>query len=194
MLLNSKYESKIHNSKSLSDNVLKISDQNIIRINEERGVQSNIGAALSLKHFLLPRNNHWLKRTVLVFAFIFFDYFSTLVLCRAPYEEANPYARIFMENLGIPLGLTLFVLVASLPIYMILSLDSHVIRLPFSIAVAVELFVDAVFAWFVAGLHFSGGASWFWYAPDLMRQAFGALLYLVTVFLLVKPHEPHQCD
>jgi hypothetical protein len=178
----------------LSSNVLRINDQNKMRINEEKGVQSKIGAALSPKHLLLPRNNHWLKRTVLVFAFILFDYFSTLVLCRAPYEEANPYARIFMENFGIPLGLTLFVSVASLPIYVILSLDSHVIRLPFSIAVAIEFFVDAVFAWFVAGSHFSGGASWFWYAPGLMRQAFGAILYLVTVFLLVKPHESRHGD
>jgi hypothetical protein len=157
-------------------------------------VQSKISVALSPKHFLLPRNNHWLKRTVLLFAFILFDYFSTLVLCRAPYEEANLYARTFMENLGVPLGLTLFVLVASFPIYIILSLDSHVVRFPFGIAAATESFVDAVLAWFVAGLHFSGGSSWFWYAPDLMRQAFGALLYLVTAFLLVKPHKPRYGD
>jgi hypothetical protein len=153
-------------------------------------VQSKIGAMLSLKHFLLPRNNHWLKRAILAFAFVLFDYFSTLTFCRAPYEEANTYARAFMENFGISFGLTLFVLVANLPIYITLCLDSHVIKFPFRIAIIIESFVDVVFAWFVAGMHFSGGASWFWYTPDLMRQALGAFLYLILAFLLVKPHRP----
>jgi len=94
-----------------------------------------------------------------------------------------------MENFGVPLGLSLFVLVANLPIYITLNLDSHIIRLPFKTAIVTELLVDAMFAWFVAGLHFSAGASWFWHAPDLLRQTLGALLYLVTAFLLVKPHK-----
>jgi len=153
-------------------------------------MQSKLGTVLSPKHIFFPRNNHWLKRTALVFAFILFDYFSTLAFCRLPCEEANPYARTFMENFGIPLGLTLFVLMSYMPIYMILSLDSHVIRLPFKIAVVVEPLVDIVFAWFVAGLHFGGGASWFWHTQDLTRHAFGALLYLFTAFLIVKPHKP----
>lgn len=95
-----------------------------------------------------------------------------------------------MENFGIPLGLTLFVLVANLPVYMILSLDSHVIKLPFRMAVIIETLVDFVFAWFVAGLHFSGGSGWIWLAPDWTRQTFGALLYLLMAFLIVKPHKP----
>jgi hypothetical protein len=74
---------------------------------------------------------------------------------------------------------------------MALSLDSHVIRLPFRTAIVIEPFVDTMFAWFVAGLHFSGGASWFWHSPSLMQQVFGAFLYLVIAFLLVKPHKPH---
>ena len=153
-------------------------------------MQSNLGAVLSLKHFFLPRNNHWLKRTILVFTFILFDYLSTLVFCRSSLEEANFYARIFMENFGIPLGLTLFVLVANLPVYITLSLDSHVIRIPFRTAIVIEPFVDIIFAWFVAGLHFNGGASWFWHAPDLMRQVSGAVLYLTMAFLFVKLHKP----
>lgn len=153
-------------------------------------MQSKLGAVLSLKHFFLPRNNHWLKRTILVFTFILFDYLSTLVFCRSSFEEANLYARIFMENFGIPLGLTLFVLVINLPIYITLSLDSHVIRIPFRTAIVIEPFVDIIFAWFVAGLHFSGGASWFWHAPSLMWQVSGAVLYLTMAFLFVKPHKP----
>jgi hypothetical protein len=153
-------------------------------------MQSKLGAVLSLKCLLLPRNNHWLKRTAIVFAFILFDYLSTLIFCRAPNEEANLYARIFMENFGIPLGLTLFVLLINLPVYMTLSLDSHVIRLPSRTAILIEPFVDIVFAWFVAGAHFSGGASWFWPAQSLMWQVLGAFLYLIIAFLFVKPHKP----
>jgi hypothetical protein len=153
-------------------------------------MQSKLGTMLSPKYLLLPRNNHWLKRTALVFAFILFDYLSTLVFCRAPHEEANLYARIFMENFGIPLGLTMFVLVINLPVYITLSLDSHVIRLPPRTAIVIETFVDTMFAWFVAGSHFSGGTSWFWHSPSLMLQVFGAFLYLVIAFLFVRPHKP----
>ncbi len=148
----------------------------------------------SLKYFCFPKSNHWLKRILLVFTFIFFDYFVTLIFCRTPCEEANLYARSFMESFGIPLGLTLFVLIANLPIYMALSLDSHVVRFPFKIDIVAETLVDVVFAWFVAGLHFSAGTSWFWYAPELMRQSLGMLSYLSLAFLLVKPHKLHYND
>ena len=157
-------------------------------------MQSKLGTVLSLKYLLLPRNNHWLKRTAIVFAFILFDYLSTLVFCRFPYEEANVYAKTFMESFGMPLGLTLFVIVANLPIFMTLSLDSNIIMLPLRIAAFIEIFVDVVFAWFVTGLHFSGGASWFWNAPDLTRHLFGAFIYLVLAFLFVKPHKPRYSD
>jgi hypothetical protein len=120
-----------------------------------------------------------------------FDYLSTLAFCQLPSEEANIYARIFMENLGIPLGLTLFVLVGSMPIYIALTLDSHIVKLTPRIGMIVEIFVDFVFAWFVAGLHFSGGASWFLNTPTLTRQIFGAFLYLFMAFLFVKPHRPN---
>lgn len=94
-----------------------------------------------------------------------------------------------MESFGVQLGLTLFVLLANMPIYVALSLDSHIVKIPTGIGKVVETFVDIVFAWFVAGLHFCGGASWFWPAPELARQAFGTVLYLVIAFLLVKPHK-----
>ncbi|MDH7476887.1 MAG: hypothetical protein QHH17_00700 [Candidatus Bathyarchaeota archaeon] len=153
-------------------------------------MQGKQDSAFCFKNFLIPRNNHWLKRTALLFAFIIFDYLVTLALCYTPYEEANLYARVFMENFGIPLGLTLFVLMANLPIYMVLSLDSHIVKFPFRMAAAIETLVDFVFAWFVAGLHFSGGSSWVWFAPDWTRQTFGALLYLFLAFLIVRPHKP----
>jgi hypothetical protein len=90
-----------------------------------------------------------------------------------------------MENLGIPFGLTLFVLLVNLPVYMMLSLDSHIVKISSKIVILAEFFVDFVFAWFIAGLHFSGGSSWFWCAPSLMRQVFGALLYLVFASLFI---------
>jgi hypothetical protein len=140
---------------------------------------------------MLPKNNLWSKRAILVFAFVLFDYLSTLAFCHAPQEEANVLARAFMENLGIIPGLTLFVFASNLPIYVTLSFDSHVVRLPSKIAPLLEVSVDALFAWFVAGAHFNGGSSWFWLTPDLLRQAFGAILYIAMVFLIVKPHKPH---
>ncbi|MEM3443069.1 MAG: hypothetical protein QXM86_04350 [Candidatus Bathyarchaeia archaeon] len=95
-----------------------------------------------------------------------------------------------MESFGIPLGLTLFVLMANLPIYMVFCVDSHLVKLPQRTAVVVEIGLDIVFAWFIAGLHFSGGSSWFWIAPDLVRQALGAILYVSAALLFVKPHKP----
>lgn len=157
-------------------------------------MEEKLGTGFSLKYFLFPKNNHWLKRIFLIFSFIFFDYFVTLIFCKAPYEEANLYARGIMESFGIPLGLTLFVLMANLPVYMTLSLDSHIVRFPFKTAIITETSVDVIFAWFVAGLHFSGGTSWFWHAPELTRQSLGMLLYLIVAFLLVKPHKTHFSD
>lgn len=157
-------------------------------------MEKKLGTLLSLKYLFLPKNNHWVKRILLVFAFTFFDYFVTLIFCQAPCQEANLFARGFMESFGIPLGLTLFVLVANMPIYMTLSLDSHIVRFPLKMARAIEFSVDIVFAWFIAGLHFSGGTSWFWHTPELMRQSVGMILYLVMAFLLIKPHKPHQID
>lgn len=145
-----------------------------------------------LKYLFLPKNNHWVKRIFLVFTFIFFDYLATLVFCNFPHQEANIYARSFMQIFGIPVGLTLFVLVANLPIYMTLSLDSHIVRFPFKIAIFTEIFIDLVFAWFIAGLHFNGGTSWFWYSPQLIRQCLGTLLYLILAFRIIKPHKIHH--
>lgn len=150
-------------------------------------MQNKADLTLALKWFVLPKKNHWMRRTVLVFSFTLFDYFSTLVFCRAPHEEANILARVFMESLGVPAGLTAFVMLINLPIYMILSLDSHAIRLPARAAVVVGVFVDLIFAWFIAGPHFSGGASWFWFTSDSARQVCGAAMYLCLAFLVVRP-------
>jgi len=98
-----------------------------------------------------------------------------------------------MENLGIPIGLTLFVFVFSLPIYVVLTLDSHIVKLPPKVSIIIDPAVDFIFAWFVAGSHFGGGTSWFWSAPTATRQILGASLYLLMAFLFIKSHNP-SCD
>lgn len=134
--------------------------------------------------YLIPRNNFWLKRISVLFTFIFMDYLVTLILCATPTEEGNLLARDFMEAYGIPLGLTIFDLLANLPIYIMLCLNSHLVNLPPKLSRIAETLVDAVFAWFIAGLHFNGAASWLWFAPDVLRQALGAGLYFLIIFSL----------
>lgn len=113
-----------------------------------------------------------------------------MAFCHFPWEEANVYARFFMESFGVQAGLTLFVFVANFPIYVTLSLDSHLVRFPAKMAAIVESLTDLVFAWFIAGLHFSGGTSWFWSASDVVRHVLGAVLYLIIAFIFVKPYRP----
>jgi len=134
--------------------------------------------------YLIPKNNFWLKRISLLFTFIFLDYLVTLLLCRAPTDEGNVLARSFMEVYGIPLGLTAFDLIANLPIYLMLSLNSHLANLPPKLSRIAETSADFALAWFIAGLHFNGATSWIWFAPDFLRQALGASIYLVIIFFL----------
>ena len=135
--------------------------------------------------YLIPRNNVWLRRICVLFAFIFIDYLVTITLCKAPLEEGNLFARSFMEIYGIPVGLTLFDLLANVPIYIVLCLNSHLINLPPKLANIAETAADVIFAWFIAGLHFNGAASWFWFAPDVLRQSLGAFLYFLVVFVVL---------
>jgi len=128
---------------------------------------------------LVPKNNIWLKRMCLIFGFILLDYFATLAFCITPMEEANPYLRVFIENYGIFLGLTVFDFLINLPIYLILCFNSHFISLPAPLSKMVDPLVDVILAWFLAGAHFNGATSWFWFAPDLIRQITGFGIYLV---------------
>jgi hypothetical protein len=134
--------------------------------------------------YLIPKNNFWLKRISLLFAFIFLDYLVTLLLCITPADEGNLFARSFMEVYGTPLGLTLFDLVVNLPIYLILSLNSHIFNLPPKLDRVVETSADFAFAWFIAGLHFNGATSWVWNVPGILRQTFGASIYLFLILFM----------
>jgi hypothetical protein len=132
--------------------------------------------------YLIPKNSFWVKRISVLAGFILLDYLVTVIFCTMPAQEGNLLARSFMEAYGIPLGLTLFDATANLPIYAILCLNSHFINLPQKWARIAEAFLDITFAWFIAGLHLNGSASWIWAAPDMVRQASSALLYLLVVF------------
>lgn len=143
-------------------------------------MESKWSNVLFFRKYLIPKNNIWLKRTCLLFTFILFDYFATLIFCTTPANEANPYVRIFMENYGIPLGLTIFDFLINFPIYLILCFNSHFISLPQQLSKIVNPLIEVSLAWFLAGYHFNGATSWFWLAPDLMRQATGFGLYLVV--------------
>lgn len=134
--------------------------------------------------YLVPKNNIWSKRMCLLFGFILLDYFATLAFCTTPMEEANLHLRAFMENCGIFLGLTIFDVLINLPIYLILCFDSHFISLPARLSRIVEPLVDVVLAWFLAGAHFNGATSWFWAAPDLIRQIAGFGIYLFIAMIL----------
>jgi len=144
-------------------------------------MESKWSYVLVFGKYLVPRNNKWLKRTCLVFGFVFLDYLATLAFCATPAEEANPYVRMFMENYGIALGLTMFDFLVNFPIYLILCFDSRFISLPQRLSRRVDPLIDVVLAWFLAGSHFNGATSWFWLAPDLTRQATGFGIYLVMV-------------
>lgn len=137
---------------------------------------------LGILKYLLPKNNSWTKRLCLLFSFIFLDYLVTLIFCSAPVQEANTRARVFMELYGIPLGLTMFNVLLTLPIYMTLSLDSHFVRLPSPWSKTAEFFLDVTFALFIAAPHFNGATSWFWRAPETLRWTLGACIYLIFAF------------
>lgn len=141
--------------------------------------------AESLKYFI-PRKNIWLTRLILLLGFIMFDYTSTLTFCNTPFLEGNIYARAFMETFGIGLGLTLFNIITTTPLYLIFSVDSHAIRLPPKILKLTNPVIDGIFAWFIAGTRFNGATSWFWSASTVVRQMIGAALYLILIFITRK--------
>jgi hypothetical protein len=134
---------------------------------------------LSFIKYLVPKNNLWLRRAIILFGFVLFDYLATLIFITTPLEEGNLLVRSFMENYGILVGLTVFDILINIPIYLILCLNSHFITLPSHLSKVVDPIIDVFLAWFVAGYHYSGATSWFWPSSDLIRQTVGLSLYLL---------------
>ena len=141
--------------------------------------------------YLIPKGI-WLKRTLILLGFILFDLIVTAILCRSPSMEANPYARRFMEIYGIIPGLTIFNLIATIPIYAVLIFDSHMIEYTWHYRDKVEVIIDLSFGWLIAGSRFNGAMSWLWNTSHLTRQALGFITYLSLaipiLYILPKHH------
>ena len=131
-------------------------------------------------HDFLPKGI-WLRRTVALSAFIFFDYLVTIILCKHPANEGNLLARGFMQNYGIVLGLTYFDLLMTTPIYVILCVDSYFIKSSTGHSTLTGLFTDVGLGWIVAGAHFDGAISWLSEMPAIVGQLTGLVLYVLIV-------------
>ena len=138
----------------------------------------------SIIRHLIPRGV-WLRRTVLLFGFIFLDFLVTIILCKTPYAEANPHARDFMLRYGIIQGLALFDLLLALPIYGVLVVDWHLIKYTQQYAGKAEVMVDVALGWLIAGAHFNGAMSWLWDAPHIIRQTIGFAVYIALAIPLL---------
>ena len=129
----------------------------------------------------------WLKRTALIFGFIFLDFLVTITFCRTPYMEANPYARSFMLIYGIVSGLALYDFLLAIPIYAILVFDSYMIKYTQHYKTKTEFIIDVALGWLIAGAHFNGAMSWLWAAPHFIRQAIGFIIYMSIAILSFYP-------
>jgi len=112
-----------------------------------------------------------------VFFFMFLDYSVTLTFCKHPATEGNLLARSFMETYGIAAGLTIFDLLISVPVYVILCFDSQLIEHAGKYSAVTEFVIDLAFGWSIAGAHFNGATSWLWDASGVTRQALGFFVY-----------------
>ena len=137
-----------------------------------------------LLRYLVPRGV-WLRRTALLLGFILLDFLVTVISCRTPYAEANPYARSFMQAYGIVPGLALFDFLLAIPIYGILVVDWHLIKYTQQYRTKTEIAVDIALGWLIAGAHFNGATSWLWDAPNLIRQIIGFAVYLAIAVPLL---------
>jgi hypothetical protein len=122
---------------------------------------------------------------LLLTSFILLDYIITLLLVSYPTEEANVFARWFMEAFGNVFGLTIFSLLINLPVFLILSLLAFYPKCSgFAASPFATPGLDIAFAWFVAGTHFSGALSWIVNGSSLLYQITGAALYLDILFVV----------
>lgn len=88
-----------------------------------------------------------------------------------------------MQTFGISFGLVLFSMIIGSILAAILLLSKFIMaNLKGAIGLIIILALDLCFAWFVAGMHFVGGTSWFWLAPEIVREVMGAGLYLISFY------------
>jgi hypothetical protein len=134
----------------------------------------------------------WFQKTLILSSFVLVDYIITLMFITHPNEEANVFARSFMDAFGVASGLTIFSLLANLPIFILLGLLTfYPGHLSLATSPFAKLGLDIPLAWFVAGTHFYGAMSWVVNGPGLLYQLTGATLYLDLIFILGLRHRQY---
>lgn len=125
----------------------------------------------------------WTMRFFVLLGFVVFDLLSTRCFISGLAEEGNSYARVLMQTFGISAGLILFSVAIAGILALILYLSKSIVANRKGTAgLTIVLGLDICFAWFVAGMHFVGGTSWFWLAPEIVRSLMGAGIYLVVFY------------
>lgn len=128
----------------------------------------------------------WILRFLILLGFVMFDFLATWTSISYPLEENNALARASMGFFGVYLGLALFGFFIASLLFLILCFCRSLFSGRTKLASLVgSLIIDFCFGWFIAGVHFVGGTSWFWLAPDLIRHCLGAGLYLLVLYLLL---------
>jgi hypothetical protein len=136
----------------------------------------------------------WAFRFLVLFVFLSFDFLVTWSAVSVPAEEGNLLARAFMILFGTHLGLALFGLFVAVLLLAILCFSRLLFLGKSKWTLVLGGFIlDACLGWFIAGVHFAGGTSWFWLAPELTRQSLGAGIYLLlSQLFLVKSCGAYQ--
>jgi hypothetical protein len=126
-------------------------------------------------------------------SFVLFDVLVTFVSVSGPIEEGNLLTRDFMSFFGVYLGLAFFCFfIAGFLFFTISVCRLLLVNCGKWTLITSSFIVDVCFGWFVAGVHFVGGTSWFWLAPDLLRHCLGAGLYLLALYVLMTKFWRHQ--
>jgi uncharacterized integral membrane protein len=127
-------------------------------------------------------NAPWAARFIVLQSFVVFDLSITLLSLSSMSNEGNVFARVFMEVLGFPAGLVLFSIIVTGILLLILRFCRHMFSNASGMVKTVgTIALDFSMAWFVAGVHFVGGTSWFWLAPELLRHFIGASIYFMVL-------------
>lgn len=135
----------------------------------------------------------WIYRFLLLLTFVLFDVLATSVSISGPIDEGNMLTRIFMNSLGVYLGLAFFGLFIAGFLFFTVAVCRLLVVNCGKLASTISSFViDGCFSWFVAGVHFVGGTSWFWFAPDMLRHCLGAGLYLLALYLFMVKFWHHK--
>ncbi len=124
----------------------------------------------------------WATRFLILQGFIVFDLSLTWLSISSLAEESNIIARGLMQVIGPWSGLILFSGIITGVLFLVLLFCSHMFdNVNGLVKSAGTIALDFGLAWFVAGVHFAGGTSWCWLAPQFLRHLIGANIYLAAI-------------